>query len=202
MSKRSTNPETPPDRDQDLVRAFQAGDKAAFDKLVIKHKDRIFSLCYWFLGDKQEANDSAQETFIKAYQSLRKFRFESAFFTWLYRIAANTCKNRLKSLDYRQKKRMVYVDNPGETEDKKPITEIHDELCSPMKELEKKERMLLIQNAISSLPVDQRTVVVLRDIEGLSYEEVSNLTGLNLGTVKSKLSRARLQLRNKLRGMI
>jgi len=202
MSKRSTNPETPPDRDQDLVRAFQAGDKAAFDKLVIKHKDRIFSLCYWFLGDKQEANDSAQETFIKAYQSLRKFRFESAFFTWLYRIAANTCKNRLKSLDYRQKKRMVYVDNPGETEDKKPITEIHDELCSPMKELEKKERMLLIQNAISSLPVDQRTVVVLRDIEGLSYEEVSDLTGWNLGTVKSKLSRARLQLRNKLRGMI
>lgn len=202
MSKRSRNPESPPNRDQDLVRAFQAGDRAAFDKLVIKHKDRIFSLCYWFLGDKEEANDSAQETFIKAYQSLRKFRFESALFTWLYRIAANTCKNRLKSLDYRQKKRMVYVNNPGETEDKKPITEIHDELCSPMKELEKKERMLLIQNAISSLPVDQRTVVVLRDIEGLSYEEVSDLTGWNLGTVKSKLSRARLQLRNKLRGMI
>lgn len=202
MSERSRNPESPPDRDKDLVRAFQAGDRAAFDKLVIKHKDRIFSLCYWFLGDKQEANDSAQETFIKAYQSLRKFRFESALFTWLYRIAANTCKNRLKSLDYRQKKRMVYVNNPGETEDKKPITEIHDELCSPMKELEKKERMLLIQNAISSLSVDQRTVVVLRDIEGLSYEEVSDLTGWNLGTVKSKLSRARLQLRNKLRGMI
>jgi RNA polymerase sigma-70 factor (ECF subfamily) len=202
MSKRNRNPESPPDRDQDLVRAFQAGDGAAFDKLVIKHKDRIFSLCYWFLGDKEEANDSAQETFIKAYQSLRKFRFESALFTWLYRIAANTCKNRLKSVDYRQKKRMVYVNNPGETEDRKPITEIHDELCSPMKELEKKERMSLIQNAISSLPVDQRTVVVLRDIEGLSYEEVSNLIGLNLGTVKSKLSRARLQLRNKLRGMI
>ncbi len=86
-----------PEGDAVLVRAIQAGDITAFDKLVLKHKDKLFNLVYWFLGDYQEANDCAQETFIKVFKSIKKFRFESAFSTWLYRIAMNTCKNRLKS---------------------------------------------------------------------------------------------------------
>ena len=190
------------EEDRELVRAFQTGDRAAFDALVLKHKDKLFNLCYWFLGDRQEANDSAQDAFIKVYRSLKKFRFESAFSTWLYRIAANTCKNRLKSSEYRHKKNMVWLDNPGKIEDDQYPAEIHDGTPSPMVELEKKERMMLIQKAIASLPVDQSTVVVLRDIEGLSYEEVSNITGLNFGTVKSRLSRARQRLRTKLRGTL
>ena len=190
------------EEDVELVKAFQVGDRTAFDALVLNHKDKVFNLCYWFLGDRQEANDSAQDTFIKVYRSLKKFRFESAFSTWLYRIAANTCKNRLKSSEYRHKKKIVRLDNPGEIEGGKYSIEIYDKSPSPMIDFEKKERMMLIYKAIASLPTDQRTIVVLRDIEGLSYEEIANITGLNFGTVKSRLSRARQQLKKKLRGTI
>jgi RNA polymerase sigma-70 factor (ECF subfamily) len=187
--------------DAKLIEAFKGGDKAAFDKLVLKHKNKLFNLCYRFLGDYQEANDSAQETFIKVYESLKKFRFQSAFSTWLYRIAVNTCKNKLKSSAYRQKKRMVSLDNPGSPDKSQPAMEIQDETYSPVKELEKKERMRMVQEAIDTLPTEQKAVVTLRDIEGLSYEEIVEITGFNLGTVKSRLARARLDLRKKLRSV-
>jgi RNA polymerase sigma-70 factor (ECF subfamily) len=183
-----------PQQDRALVKAFQAGDKASFDELVLKHKDRLFNLCLRFLGDYQEANDSAQEVFVKVYRSLKRFRFESAFSTWLYRIAVNTCKNKLKSSEYRHRKKMVHLDNPGDT----GALEIRDETRSPLLELEKKERLNLIRRAIDSLPPEQKMVVVLRDIEGVSYEDIAHITGYSLGTVKSRLSRARLDLRKKL----
>jgi len=186
--------------DAALVRAFQTGEKSAFDKLVINHKDKLFNVCYWMLGDYQEANDAAQDIFIKAYRGLVKFRSESTFFTWLYRIAVNTCKNKLNSAAYRRKKKMVQLDNPGSNDGAEPVMEIEDESQSPMVQLERKERMVLLKKAIDSLPSDQKTVVVLRDIQGLAYEEIAVATGFNLGTVKSKLSRGRLGLRQKLRG--
>lgn len=184
-----------------LIRAFKGGDKTAFDKLVLKHKNKLFNLCYRFLGDYQEANDSAQETFIKVYESLKKFRFESTFSTWLYRIAVNTCKNKLKSSGYRRKKKMVWLDNPGWPDNSQPAIEVQDETYSPEKELEKKERMRMIQEAINTLPTEQKEVVTLRDIEGLSYGEIVEITGFNIGTVKSRLARARLDLRKKLRSV-
>lgn len=190
------------EEDAGMVSAFQAGSDAVFDRLVLKHKDRLFNFCYWFLGDYQEANDAAQETFIRVYRSLKKFRFESAFSTWLYRIAVNTCRNRLKSAAYRERKNVVRLDNPGAPEGADSSVEIGDESRSPMIELERKERWMLIKKAIDSLPPEQKTVVALRDIEGLSYDEIANITGFNLGTVKSKLARARLDLRKKLRGVI
>lgn len=185
-----------------LVKDFQAGNKASFDELVLRHKDRVFNVCYKFLGDYQEADDSAQETFVKAYRSLRRFRFEATFSTWLYRIAVNTCKNKLTSLEHRHRKKMVRLDNPGESEGTAHTIEISDESQSPLIELEKKERLSLIQKAIESLPIEQKTVVVLRDIEGVSYEDIAHITGGRLGTVKSRLARARLELREKLRGVI
>jgi RNA polymerase sigma-70 factor (ECF subfamily) len=190
------------DEDAALVRAFQKGDKAAFDNLVRKHKDKLFNLVYWFLGDYQEANDCAQEIFIKVFKSLKKFRFEAAFSTWLYRIATNTCKNRLKSLAYRWKKKTVSLENPEGSKSVNPSFELEDNSPSPVNELEKKERLMLIKKAINALPEEQNRVVVLRDIQGLSYEEIADITGLNLGTVKSRLARGRLELRNKLKGMI
>ena len=187
--------------DADLVRSFQGGRKEAFDALVIRHKDKVFNLCFRFLGDYQEAGDAAQEIFIKVYQSLKRFRFESAFSTWVYRIAVNTCKNRLKSLEFRFKKRIMRIGNPESSEAHHPSVELVDG-SSPMTELEQKERSLMIQRAIDSLADGKKTVVVLRDIEGLSYEEIANITGLNLGTVKSTLARARFDLRKRLRGVI
>lgn len=188
--------------DEALVRAFQLGDKAAFDKLVLKHKDKLFNIIYWFLGDYEEANDCAQETFIKLFRSLKKFRFESAFSTWLYRIAINTSKNRLKSSEYRWKKKTVPIEKPEGSKSGNPVLEIKDDSPSPVIEFEKKERLRLIKEAINSLSEEQNRVIVLRDIQGLSYEEISGITGLNLGTIKSRISRGRLELRNKLKGRI
>jgi RNA polymerase sigma-70 factor (ECF subfamily) len=201
MSEEADKESRGPQFDAALVRSFQAGNKAAFDKLVLKHKDRIFNLCFRFLGDYQEANDLAQEVFVKACRSLRGFRFESAFGTWLYRIVVNTCKNKVKSLDYRYAKKMVYLDNPGAVQDAHGL-EIRDETQSPLAELEKKERMELIQRAIESLPPEQKMVVILRDIQGLPYDDIADITGCGLGTVKSRLSRARLELRRKLMKVI
>jgi len=202
MSKELDRAEGLRKEDAVLVKDFQAGNRTSFDELVLRHKDRVFNVCYKFLGDYQEANDSAQETFVKVYRSLRRFRFEATFSTWLYRIAVNTCKNKLTSLEHRHRKKMVRLDNPGESEGTAYTIEISDENQSPLIELERKERLSLIQKAIESLPIEQKTVVVLRDIEGVSYEDIAHITGERLGTVKSRLARARLELREKLRGVI
>ena len=202
MNEDFKNPVRSAREDAVLIKAFQAGDRAAFDGLVINHQHTLFNLCYRFLGDYQEANDSAQETFIKVYRSLKRFRFESAFSTWLYRIAVNTCKNRLKSGEYRRKREMVSLDDPAPPDNSSPAIRIRDEAGSPATELEKKERMRLILEAVSALPPEQKEVVTLRDIEGFSYEEIGEITGVKPGTVKSRLARARLELKNRLRSVI
>jgi len=183
--------------DHELVKSFQSGNRIAFDELVLRHKDRVFNLCYRFMGDHQEAEDCAQDVFLKVYRSLKRFRFESSFYTWLYRITVNTCKNRLKSSGYRGIKKSSLLANPENDKDYQPM-ERGDEGKNPIAELEKMERIRLVQNAIDSLPVGQKDVVILRDIEGLSYEEIINITGYRLGTLKSKLSRARHELRERL----
>ncbi len=199
MDKEIKKPVGSSDQDAALVRAIQAGDMAAFDQLVLKHKDKLFNMVYWFLGDYQEASDCAQDTFIKVFKSLKKFRFESSFSTWFYRIAINTCKNKLKSSAYRWKKKTVSLENPESSKDGELFFEIKDDSPSPVNELEKKERLSLIQKAINALPEEQNRVIVLRDIQGLSYQEIADITGLNLGTVKSRLARARLTLKARLK---
>jgi RNA polymerase sigma-70 factor (ECF subfamily) len=202
MNNRIKKPGASSRADTVLIRAVQTGDMAAFDELVLKHKDRLFNLVYWFLGDYQDANDCAQETFIKVFKSINKFRFESAFSTWLYRIAINTCKNRLKSSAYRWKKKTVSLEISNGSKNGNPCSEIVNGSPTPVMALEKKEKMMRIQKAINSLPEEQNQVVVLRDIQGLSYQDISDITGLNLGTVKSRLARGRLELKNQLKGRI
>lgn len=196
------NPAQKSNRDVELIRSFQSGEKAAFDQLVIRHKDRIFNLCYRMLGDYIEANDYAQETFIKAFKSLKKFRFESSFSTWLYRIAVNTCKNRLRSLEKRYQGKMISIETPNFSGENNPALEIRDDSPSPATRLERKEKSALIQTAINSLPAEQKMVIILRDIEGRSYEEIAEATGLALGTVKSRLARGRTELKTKLRKIL
>ncbi|MCX5877895.1 MAG: sigma-70 family RNA polymerase sigma factor [Deltaproteobacteria bacterium] len=202
MNGGTKRPVTSSGEDALLIKAFQRGDKRAFDQLVIRHKDRIFNLCYRFIGDYEEANDSAQEAFVKAYGSLKTFRLESAFSTWLYRIAVNTCKNKLGSSSYRAKRKTVSLDNPGNNEVGALPMEIQNGTPSPLARMEEKERRRLVQTALDALPAEFKMVVALRDIEGLSYEEIAQVTGLNLGTVKSRIARARTDLRNKLRGVL
>lgn len=189
------------DLDNQLVRAFQAGQTKAFDQLVIRHQDRVFTVCYRFLGNEHEARDMAQEIFINVYKHLNGFREEAAFFTWLYRITVNSCKNRLKSLEYRYRKKQVSLSGSFQTESSES-KEMEDDRPSALAALEKKERGEMIQKAIDALPREQKMMIVLRDIEGLAYEEIIKLTGLRLGTVKSKLARARILLREKLKGKV
>jgi len=190
------------EEDTQLVREFQSGDKSAFDALVLKYKDKVFNLCYRFLGDYQEADDISQDVFVKAYRSLNRFRLESSFFTWLYRITVNTCKNRLKSLEYRYKKRILRINHSDYQDEPSQAIVLKDNTPSPVADLLNKEKMLAIQRAINSLPAEQKTVVVLRDVEGLSYEEITDMTGYKLGTLKSRLARARIDLRKKLREIL
>jgi len=187
---------------RNLARSFLEGDRKAFDKLILLHKHDVFNLCYRFVGDYDDADDCAQEVFVKICRSLKAFRFESSFRTWLHRITVNTCKNRLNSLDYRIRSRQVRIGMTGDTNDDSRQIDIENGRRSPVVELMRKEIDRFIQDAINALPVRQRLVVVLRDIDGRSYEEITEATGLTLGTVKSTLSRARQQLRKALEGKI
>ncbi|MBF0488319.1 MAG: sigma-70 family RNA polymerase sigma factor [Nitrospirae bacterium] len=180
---------------ESLAAASQGGDPAAFDRLVLMYKDRIYNLCYRFLGAHADAEDAAQDTFMKVYTSINQFKFQSSFSTWLYRIAVNTCKNKLKSFSWKSLFSFKAITPDA-------LTEIADSRPSPDMRLQSRQRGRAIEKAILELPVAQRLVVVLRDIEGLSYEEISSITGLNQGTVKSKLSRARHALRDKLKDIV
>ncbi|MFA4858505.1 MAG: sigma-70 family RNA polymerase sigma factor [Candidatus Margulisiibacteriota bacterium] len=191
--------------DAQMVAAFQNGDVGIFDQLVLKYQDIVYSLCYRFMGEAEEADDLAQETFVKVFRSLKKFRREAAFSTWLYQIAANTCKSRLGSLAFRFRKKLVRIEalkTEADLAQDIPRFELPDPRPGPAQALEENERDAIVQKAINRLPPDQKTVIILSDIEGLAYDEIVKITGFKLGTVKSKIARARSQLAIMLKGKI
>jgi RNA polymerase sigma-70 factor, ECF subfamily len=161
------------DDDEALVRAAAEGDRQAFDDLVRRHQDRVFNLCFWFLSDYHEADDMAQEVFIKAYRSLKSFRFKAKFSTWLYRITVNTCKNRVNSLDFRLKKWTDRLDAGDMNLGNSVTGDQEDQAISPQDHLERKEQMQQIRKAVNGFSGDKKTVAMLKDIEGLSYDEMS-----------------------------
>ncbi len=185
-----------------LIRDFLGNDLSAFDKLVFKYQHTVYNLCLRMLGQPDDAADCAQETFIKVYKSLKCFEFKSTFTTWLYRITVNTCKNKLASAEYRRHKNFVLIDQPVNSEDESYYREIPDNSSSPAAVFEQKMTETKIMEAIQSLPSGQKILVILCDIEGRSYEEIAQITRLHLGTIKSRLARARHTLRRKLEGVI
>ncbi len=186
------------EEDRTDIVAFLSGDRTGLDRLVLRHKDRVFNLCHRLLGDYDDAEECAQETFMKVFRSIDGFRFESSFSTWLYTIAVNICRNRHNSAEHRFWKRVMRFGKSSRDEDGPEEFEIEDPAPSPLARMARKERETLLQAAVDSLSHDHRTVIVLRHIEELSYEEICRITGYNLGTLKSKLARARLLLHNKL----
>lgn len=187
------------DDDRAVIKAFLSGDEGSFDRLVIKYKDVIFGTCCRLLGNYDDANDCAQETFLRVYRSLGSFRFESAFSTWIYRIALNICKNRVTSSEYKKSTSSVALDALMESDEGGFSKGVSDGSLSLEDSLEERQRGVLIHKAIESLEEEHKTVIVLRDIEGLSYDDVAQITGCNLGTVKSRLARARQQLVKRLK---
>ncbi len=169
--------------DIDLIGRSKDGDRSAFEELLLKYQDRIYNLCRCMLRNKEEARDAAQDVFLKAYGGLREYRPDWAFYTWLYRIAVNTC------LDYNKKSR------PGSLDDKSDIDDLPSVHPSPERLYESKETGQAIETALRKLPKKLLETIVLKEIEGLSYEEIAEVLQVSLGTVKSRISRAREILR-------
>ena len=186
--------------DKQLVERVQRGDKQAFDLLVLKYQHRIIKLVSRYIRDPSDAMDVAQDAFLKAYRALPNFRGESAFYTWLYRIAINTAKNYLVM----QSRHLLETEVAPEGEEGEQF-----EFESTLKEYSTPENMVLtdeikatIVAAIDDLPDDLRTAILLREVEGLSYEEIANVMGCPVGTVRSRIFRARESVDNRLKPLL
>jgi len=184
--------------DQELVRQVQNGDKRAFDLLVLKYQSKIISLVGRFVHDPHEAQDVAQEAFLKAYRALGNFRGDSAFYTWIYRIAINTAKNYLVAQNRRP---------PGSDIDAQEAEQFMD--VGSLRENATPERILLtdeiqqtVSQAIEALPDDLRTAITLRELEGLSYEDIATAMDCPVGTVRSRIFRAREAIDTKLKPLL
>lgn len=191
-------PITEDEEDWKLVKLFCRGDRIAFDRLVLKYQDLVVGMCTRLTASVQEGEDSAQDIFLKMYKSICQFRGEAKFTTWLYKVTVNTCNNKSKSFWKKLSKKSFSIDNQPEDE---PKHDISDTSFYPQKDLERKRIGIAVKEAISKLSEKHRTLVVLRDLQGLSYEEITESTGLSEGTVKSRLSRARALLQEKLKGI-
>ncbi len=184
--------------DQQLVDRVFRGDKHAFDLLVLRYQHRILGLIGRFINDPAEVEDVAQEAFIKAYRALPKFRGDSAFYTWLYRIAINTAKNYLVARGRRPPSTDIDVDDAEFMENNTTLTDIE----SPEASQEKADLERVIYEAIDELPEDLRTAFTLREFSGLSYEEITEIMGCPVGTVRSRIFRAREALDKKIRPLL
>jgi RNA polymerase sigma-70 factor (ECF subfamily) len=186
--------------DQELVERVQRGDKKAFDLLVLKYQHRTLNLISRYIHDSHEAMDVAQEAFIKAYRALPGFRGDSAFYTWLYRIAINTAKNHLVSRGRRP---------PGSDIDAAEAEQYDGdgamalkEYATPEQELYRDELEKTVHQAIDDLPEDLRTAITLREFEGMTYEEIAEAMDCPVGTVRSRIFRAREAIENRIQPLL
>ena len=185
--------------DQQLVERTQRGDKHAYELLVVKYQRRLGRLISRFVRDAAEVEDVTQEAFVKAYRALPTFRGESAFYTWLYRIGINTAKNYLLALKRRAPTSTQFNVDEAEGFDE---AELLQEVSTPENELMSKQVVEVVNSSLQQLPDDLRTALTLREIEGLSYEEIADVMDCPIGTVRSRIFRAREAIAEKLRPLL
>ncbi len=173
-----------------LIAQVQNGNSASFEKLVLENQTKVYNLALRMVGSEQDAFDMSQEAFIKAYNSIALFRGDSRFSVWLYRLTTNVCLDFLRSEGRRAHGSLTYI---SEEEDEKEL-EIPDDRFSPETLTEKKELREAVNKGLMSLPKDYRAILLLREIDGLSYEEIAEALSLEEGTVKSRIFRARKRL--------
>ncbi len=184
--------------DQALVERVQKGDKKAFDLLVLKYQQRIMKVLSRYVRDPSEVQDLAQETFIKAYRALPRFRGDSAFYTWLYRIAINTAKNYLVAQGRRPPRDDIEATEAEQYEGESALKDY----ASPEQEAMRDEIKETVFKAIEDLPEDLKTAITLRELEGMSYEEIADAMECPIGTVRSRIFRAREAIDNKLKPLL
>ena len=178
--------------DEILIEQINNGDLGAFDQLVARYETRVYTIAYRYSGNYNDANDLAQEAFIRVYRSIHSFRGESSFLTWLYRVVTNVCKDELRR---RAKEKTVSFDEIVEN-GSSPVVEGKSQ---PLEEaVLRNEWREEVQQILNSLTPEHRTIVIMRDIQGYSYEEIAYFLSCSLGTVKSRLSRARNVLKERL----
>jgi RNA polymerase sigma-70 factor (ECF subfamily) len=180
------------DEERRLVAAAQRGDVESFNALVRQYEGRVYNLCYRMLGDAESAADAAQDAFLSAFRNLHSFRGGS-FRSWILRIATNACYDVLRA---RKRRPAVSLDNTLDDEDEAARLQIADRAEAPDEFALRRELAAAIQRGLASLPEEQRLILILSDIQGLTYDEIAQITSTNLGTVKSRLSRGRARLRD------
>ncbi|KZY98584.1 MULTISPECIES: RNA polymerase sigma factor RpoE [Thalassolituus] len=187
-----------PASDQQLVARVQKGDRRAFDLLVVKYQHRILSLVGRFVSDHAEAQDVTQEAFIKAYRALPSFRGDSQFYTWMYRIAVNTAKNHLISRGRKTPTQDIDLDDAAYFADEANMKDVE----TPDGLLQRDQLRKVVFDAIEDLPDELRRAVTLRELEGLSYEEIAEAMNCPIGTVRSRIFRAREAIEKKMRPLL
>lgn len=191
-------------QERQLVRRLRRGDERAFQELVETYQDRVFSLVYRMLGNRHEAEDIAQEVFISVHRAIARYRGDAKLYTWIYRIALNTCKNRIKYLKGRHFDRRVEMDETREAHSpdahEGPTIALQSQVPGPEAMAMGNRLQRAISRELNNLDPDHRQLIVLRDIQGLSYDDIQRITGLQEGTVKSRLHRARVALKARLKG--
>jgi len=184
--------------DQKLVERVQKGDNGAFDLLVLKYQHKIVNLVMRYVRDPELAQDITQEAFIKAYRALPRFRGDSAFYTWLYRIAVNTAKNHLAA----QRRRPMDIELDLQDPEQYELHAKLKETDTPEGITLSNELMEIIERAIAALPEDLQTAIILRELEGMSYEEIAQTMECPVGTVRSRIFRARDAISNKVGSLL
>jgi len=192
----------PADDDSLLVFSCQQGKIEAFEALVEKYQKRMLNVAYRMIGNYEEACEVVQDAFLSAYRSKKKFRGEARFSTWLYSIVVNLSKNRMKQVKTRGAREVYSIDNPWETEEGSLSLDPPDQGPSVLEKLEQKEAEARVQGCINGLDSEYREVLVLRDIQGFSYEEIRDILKIPDGTVKSRLFRARDALKDCLKRVL
>ncbi len=187
--------ETSPRVGKEVIEGCKAGDRKAYEKIVLFYQKRVFNFAYRMLGNMEEAKELAQEVFVSVFLSIRELREEAKFDAWLKQITLNHCRNRWKFLKRRQYFRTDSIDDPVETEEGEIAKPVYDPSDTPDILYEKKALQEWVQKGLLSMREDQRELIVLRDFQGLSYEEMGSLLNLPVGTIKSKLHRARMDLK-------
>lgn len=174
-----------------MLKKAAAGSAEAFEQLVLKYQTAVYNLCLRMTGDPEDAADMTQESFLKAWRNLESFQGNSAFSTWLYRLASNTCLDHLRSVKRRPQLSLVMEDEDGETQE----LDVADSAPTPEEQVILLDEQSRLNGALQALDEEQRQILILRAVNGLSYLEIGRVMNLKEGTVKSRLARAREQLR-------